>query len=93
MRKKSLAEKSFELWDPLTATCYFFESKSMKTLFNKHASRLETRLLDPVCPLQQIHTVISSENIYVNNMKDDIPILMEFDFTNKKRWSRLHAEE
>ena len=93
MRKTTLAEKSFELWDPLTATCYFFESVNIGGLFNRNASRLETRLLDPVCPLQQIHTIVSSENIYVNSQKDDIPILMEFDFTNKKKWSRLYAKE
>ena len=94
MRKKSLAHLSFELWDPLTAQCYFFENKSEKGRwgFGKH-EHLEVRLTDPICPLNQIHTVVSSENVYVNNQKVDYPVYMNFDFTNKKHWAPFFPKE
>lgn len=51
------------------------------------------RPTDPLCPITQIHTVISSSNIYVNTQKSDYPILMDFNLTNKKNWKAFFAKE
>ena len=97
MRKKSLADLGFELWDPLTAQCYYFENKvedkrTFGCKFGKH-QHLHVRLTDPICPLTQIHTVVSSENVYVNNQKVDYPIYMSFDFTKSKLWVPFYPKE
>ena len=97
MRKKSITDGSYELWDPATGQCYYYECITEPNKFcgcrigtNTH---LQIRPTDPVSPLTQIHTVISSSNVYVNCQKSDYPILMDFDFTKTKKWKRFFAED
>ena len=82
---------SIELWAPCTGECYFYEEK-------KGAARLlgygaqqyymeMNRPTDPMCPLKKIHTVIGSDNVYVNIQPSDFPVLMSFDLENPKKWA------
>ena len=94
MRKQSDAEGSFELWDPLTGQCYHFNNiiepnKFCGISYGKQ-SHLDVRLTDPICPLRQIHTIVGSNNVWVNTQKSDYPILMNFDFTNAKCWKKFY---
>ena len=57
------------------------------------SSHLDIRLTDPICPLMQLHTVVSSENVYVNTQKTDYPILMDFNFSNVAKWKRFFTED
>lgn len=97
MRKKTIQDGSFELWDPFSGQCYYYENIIETQTFcgckvgtNSH---LQIRPTDPVSPLTQIHTVISNANVYVNIQKSDYPILMDFDFTKQKKWKRFFAED
>ena len=97
MRKESNASGSFELWDPIKGCCYFYEKKSEPNKFCGikigEYTHLDIRLTDPICPLTQIHTVVSSSNVYVCSQKSDYPILMDFDFTKEKNWKRYLNED
>jgi len=93
MRKKSLDEGSFELWDPATGQCYFFNNveepnRILGIKFGTN-SHLQIRPTDPVSPLTQIHTIISSSNVYVNIQNSDYPICMDFKLSNKNNWRRF----
>ena len=70
MRKKTVSDGSFELWDPKTGQCYYYQNVlepnrvcGIKVGMHQH---LQIRPTDPVSPLNHIHTVISSSNVYVN---------------------------
>ena len=97
MRKKTIQDGSFELWDPFSGQCYYYENivETQKFCGCKvgTSSHLQIRPTDPVSPLTQIHTVISNSNVYVNIQKSDYPILMDFDFTKQKKWKRFFAED
>ena len=71
MRKKSIEDSSFELWDPLTGQCYFFENENDKKggflcFSMKAQSHMQVRWEDPICPMTQIHCIVSSENVWCN---------------------------
>ena len=93
IRKQNNAAGSFELWDPLAAQCYYFELKTERNTFwgipIGKSSHLDIRLQDPICPLIQIHTVVSSENVWVNVQRSDYPVLMDFDLTKPKCWKKF----
>jgi len=96
MRKESVENGSVELWDPSTGYCYFYENKAPSRAmcsFLKRTNYLEIRPTDPMCPITQIHTVISSSNVYVNMQKSDYPVLIDFDLTNKSKWKAFFAKE
>ena len=80
---------SIELWAPCTGECYFYEEKKAESrLFAPEQYHLQVnRPTDPMCPLKKIHTVISSDNVYVNIQPSDFPVLMPFDFHNPKKWA------
>ena len=97
MRKSDNAAGSFELWDPLTAQCYYFAFQQEQNRFwgipIGKTNHLDIRLNDPICPLTQIHTVVSSQNVWVNVQKSDYPILMDFDLTKAKNWRKFFARD
>ena len=78
-----------ELWAPCTGECYFYREKKAATRWGSPAQYyLEvTRPTDPMCPLKKIHTVIGSDNVYVNIQRSDFPVLMSFDLNNPKNWA------
>ena len=98
MRKKSIEDCSFELWDPLTGQCYFFENeKDQKRKFLciplKSQSHMQVRWEDPICPMTQIHCIVSSENVWCNIQKVDYPIMMDFDFSSSKKWKKFFSTD
>jgi len=97
MRKKSVSDGSFELWDPQSGQCYYYDNVQEVQRFCGCKigtdSHLQIRPTDPVSSLTQIHTVISSSNVYVNVQKSDYPILMDFDFSKPKKWRKFFTDE
>ena len=89
MRKRSLQEDSFELWDPLTAQCYFYgcEKRDKRMLGIKCGQErlLQPRITDPV--------IINNTNVWVNTQNSDYPILMDFNFTVASKWKKFFSED
>lgn len=87
-----------ELWAPMTGECYYFKlvqnNDSVFGVNVKKKFHLEIgRLNDPICPLKHIFSVVDEKNIYANIQKYDFPVLMDFDFDNKKLWKALLPTE
>jgi hypothetical protein len=83
-----------ELWAPMTGECYYFKliqnNDSVLGISVKKRFHLEIgRLNDPICPLKHIFSVVDEKNLYANIQKYDLPVLMDFDFENKKHWKAL----
>ena len=97
MRKRTLQEGSFELWDPLTAQCYFYgcEKRDKRVLGIKCGEdrHLQPRITDAICPLTQVHCIINNTNVWMNTQKSDYPILMDFNLTVSKKWKKFFAED
>lgn len=64
--RKDLNKGDVELWDPLTGECYFFEQRGNEGRRPWGRSYMQTRFLDPHCPLKQLNCLVSEDNIYVN---------------------------
>jgi hypothetical protein len=50
---------------------------------------MQVRLNDPICPMKHIYCVVTPDNVYANIQTYDFPVLMDYDFTNKKKWKPL----
>lgn len=55
MRKSTMDNGSFELWDSLTAQCYYYKQTSESNKFcgisYGKSSHFDIRFEDPICPL------------------------------------------
>ena len=79
---------SIEIWAPLTGECYWFKETSYETgMCGGKTKGFDIILKDPICPMKNVHTIISDDNVYVNIQKSDYPVLMSFDLSNTKKWS------
>lgn len=95
--KDDVAKGSFELWDPNSGYCYYYncESSDKRILGIKcgESRVLQQRITDPICPLTQVHCLVSTSNVYVNVQKQDYPILMDFDINSSKCWKKFLPED
>ena len=95
LRKKTLQAQNFELWDPLSARCYYYgidtnaRPGGLFGMGKASGPNLVQRITDPVCPMTQVHCIINHSNVWVNQMKSDYPLLMDFDMTKTKNWRQF----
>ena len=47
---------------------------------------------EPICPLRSIHFVAGETNMWANIQKYDLPVMMDFDFDNPKKWMSYHKK-
>ena len=92
--RKERATGNIELWAPVTGECYFFKiEKRQKSLLSfAQPNFMQIRLMDPSCPMTKLHTVVSDKNIWCNIQPHDLPVLIDFNLDNKKKWKPLFED-